>query len=560
MLQSIHFRYKLPPMTHLTGIAFRRLLASLILVVCPREEKSRWIKNFSAPVLQSFRPAMIAGLMLLAVFNAQGAGTATRLMWVTQPGRATNGVVFGQSPILRTTDASGNPSTIGLPAIKMIQVGIYSGAGTLSGTLTTNIGTTGGNGVVTLTNLVMSTAGLARLIAYDIGAGFTPTNITAGSSCQLWLDAADLSTLALNGAAVVAWQDKSGRNNGATGGTSPSLATDSILAQTASGLSQVVRFDGAATYLGMNLSSLSGSPYTIIALEVATSKSGGSSYFIGNSGGNSTDLTLHVGYNTPTEWRWGQYADDLNYDTTFTFPVVRISTEKITASRGETLYINSMPVASRTAAGFLDGPSLVNGTVGGALGGAFYQGDLAELIVYNTALNDADRLNVENYLSTKWSTGLASATSSNFNVLLTNGMVPLSEIVGIYRELWTNLNSSVGNTLAALTNVSLNPNWPNNPSASFTRVFTNFEAEMNTGMNNYGQRMRTFVVPPTNGNYTFWISSDDTSQLFLSTNENPTNKQPIAQVTGFNNPREWTKYPSQQSAPITLQGGWFRRG
>ena len=65
----------------------------------------------------------------------------------------------------------------------------------------------------------------------------------------------------------------------------------------------------------MNLSSLSGSPYTIICLEVATSKSGNSSYFIGNNGGDVIDLTLHVGYNSTTEWRWGQYGDDLNYDT-----------------------------------------------------------------------------------------------------------------------------------------------------------------------------------------------------------------------------------------------------
>ena len=130
----------------------------------------------------------------------------------------------------------------------------------------------------------------------------------------------------------------------------------------------------------------------------------------------------------------------------------------------------------------------------------------------------------------------------------------MSDLVGIYRELWTNLSTSAAN-LSVLTNTTLNPKWPNNPAAAFTKIFTNFEAEQNTGMNNYGQRMRAFVVPPTNGNYTFWISSDDYSDLFLSTNESPTNASLIAQVVGYNNPREWTKYPAQQSAPIALQGG-----
>jgi hypothetical protein len=57
-----------------------------------------------------------------------------------------------------------------------------------------------------------------------------------------------------------------------------------------------------------------------------------------------------------------------------------------------------------------------------------------------------------------------------------------STTFGIYRELWTNLNPNVGNTLAVLTNATDNPNWPNNPVASYTHVFTNFETEINTGM------------------------------------------------------------------------------
>ena len=122
---------------------------------------------------------------------------------------------------------------------------------------------------------------------------------------------------------------------------------------------------------------------------------------------------------------------------------------------------------------------------------------------------------------------------------------------GVYRELWTNLNTSV-NSLTVLTNTTENPTWPNNPVASFTHVFTNFETEINSGMNYYGQRLRAFVIPPTNGLYTFWIASDDTSALFLSTNENPANQQMIAQQTSWNDSEDWTEYPDQQSAQIYL--------
>ncbi|MDB6112098.1 MAG: hypothetical protein JWR69_3848 [Pedosphaera sp.] len=126
---------------------------------------------------------------------------------------------------------------------------------------------------------------------------------------------------------------------------------------------------------------------------------------------------------------------------------------------------------------------------------------------------------------------------------------------GVYRELWTNLDTASGNTLAVLTNTALNPNWPANPVAAYSQVYTNFETETNTGMNNYGQRLRTFVVPSATGAYTFWIASDDASQLWLSSDESPANAAAIAGVNVWTDPREWTKEANQKSAGITLEGG-----
>jgi hypothetical protein len=126
---------------------------------------------------------------------------------------------------------------------------------------------------------------------------------------------------------------------------------------------------------------------------------------------------------------------------------------------------------------------------------------------------------------------------------------------GIYRQLWTGLNSTVGNSLAALTNTSYNPSWPNNSNAGYTTIYTAFETETNTGLTYYGQRLRTFVVPPLTGPYAFWVASDDTSELWLSSDEEPANAQRIAWVSTFTAPRQWTKETNQQSAPITLQAG-----
>ncbi len=153
--------------------------------------------------------------------------------------------------------------------------------------------------------------------------------------------------------------------------------------------------------------------------------------------------------------------------------------------------------------------------------------------------------------------GLAATAHTNTALsrcTITNVTLP-SLTFGIYRQLWTNLSSSIGNTLATLTNSVNNPNWPNNPDASCTHIFTNFETEINTGTNYYGQRLRAFVVPPATGLYSFWIASDDTSQLYLSASENPAGMLPIANQTSSTPSEDWTEFSNQQSALISLQAG-----
>ena len=74
-------------------------------------------------------------------------------------------------------------------------------------------------------------------------------------------------------------------------------------------------------------------------------------------------------------------------------------------------------------------------------------------------------------------------------------------------------------------------------------------------MNNYGQRLRTFVVPPTNGAYTFWIASDDASQLSLSSNESPSNEVAMAWVNAWTDRGNGRKSQIRSRAAIYLEGG-----
>ncbi|MBI4327379.1 MAG: lamin tail domain-containing protein, partial [Chloroflexi bacterium] len=117
---------------------------------------------------------------------------------------------------------------------------------------------------------------------------------------------------------------------------------------------------------------------------------------------------------------------------------------------------------------------------------------------------------------------------------------------GLLREVYTGIS---GLTVADLTNSAA---FPNNPTS--TNYLTDFEAPIDIA-EQYGQRVRGYVVPPATGNYIFWISSDDGSTLYLSTDESPANKKVIASVATWTSPRQWDKEPNQTSSAMRLETG-----
>jgi len=99
------------------------------------------------------------------------------------------------------------------------------------------------------------------------------------------------------------------------------------------------------------------------------------------------------------------------------------------------------------------------------------------------------------------------------------------------------------------TNVS---DIPVNTEPDIMQDLTLFEGPASSIADNYGSRIRGYICPPAPGEYIFWIAGDDHVELFLSTDDNPANKKRIAYHTGWTSKRQWTRYPTQQSAVITL--------
>jgi photosystem II stability/assembly factor-like uncharacterized protein len=112
----------------------------------------------------------------------------------------------------------------------------------------------------------------------------------------------------------------------------------------------------------------------------------------------------------------------------------------------------------------------------------------------------------------------------------------------IKREVWTGIP---GKLIASI---------PVNSPPSSVSELSLFEAPSNTG-DQYGSRVRGFICPPATGEYTFWVSGDDSSELWLSTDDNPDNKVRIAYATAYTNKRQWDKYTTQKSERIRLVAG-----
>jgi hypothetical protein len=87
------------------------------------------------------------------------AGAAAQLAFATQPGNATVGAAFGTQPVLKSRDAFGNDSTLGLPASLIVSVSLTAGTGPLQGTTSFDLGTAAGNGTVACTDLRLDAAG-----------------------------------------------------------------------------------------------------------------------------------------------------------------------------------------------------------------------------------------------------------------------------------------------------------------------------------------------------------------------------------------------------------------
>jgi hypothetical protein len=124
---------------------------------------------------------------------------------------------------------------------------------------------------------------------------------------------------------------------------------------------------------------------------------------------------------------------------------------------------------------------------------------------------------------------------------------------GAIRQWWLNMGSGT-----AVTDLTNSADYPDNPTG--TEFVTLMEGPTDWA-DNYATRLYGWVYPPQSGDYTFWIASDDASELWLSTDEDPANATLIASVSGWMPSRDFDGTgggdpgTAFRSNPIKLEAG-----
>ncbi|MDB6071699.1 MAG: hypothetical protein JWL81_2870, partial [Verrucomicrobiales bacterium] len=143
--------------------------------------------------------------------------------------------------------------------------------------------------------------------------------------------------------------------------------------------------------------------------------------------------------------------------------------------------------------------------------------------------------------------GLAAALVTGTNDQ-GSATLPLSILVlegggGLTREIWSGLSGSGIGSIPVST------------APASTAPLTSLETPADSG-DQFGDRLRGYLTAPASGNYTFFLTGDETAEFWLSSSVEPGQRLKRSWVTNSGlAPGTWTALPGQQSLQVRLSAG-----
>ena len=231
----------------------------------------------------------------------------------------------------------------------------------------------------------------SSLYTTDAGAVTAVSSPLDIAGCALWLDADDPSSITADGSNLVSqWNDKSGNARHATSSGS-NRPTRTSAAQNGRA---VLTFDGTSSQMAIDSTFLVTSNATILAVARRTSGTYGAVITSKGAGDSSPALQHASG-----SWQIAYSANISVIGSQASYAILCG-----TISSGATAaYANGLTQDSDASSGPLssDATKTYIGTYRAAIANVL-AGEIAEIIVFNTALSATDRVRVEAYLAAKW--------------------------------------------------------------------------------------------------------------------------------------------------------------
>lgn len=162
-----------------------------------------------------------------------------------------------------------------------------------------------------------------------------------------------------------------------------------------------VRFDGSNDFLLFDGSKIINSSYTIFIVEKRTDSKSNNYFISGTSTISNSNLLL--GYSSNTALSYSHYNNTIsNTIGGYNGEVARIHSFKFDYN-GKEYFENGGLVANASDINNNALSAFDGSTIGRYLNGtSYYKGDIAEIIIFNRALDDAEKTLVEEYLSNKY--------------------------------------------------------------------------------------------------------------------------------------------------------------
>jgi hypothetical protein len=234
---------------------------------------------------------------------------------------------------------------------------------------------------------------------------FTPLQI---SGCQLWLDAADATTLTLSGSNVTQWNDKSGNGYNASGGISPAYSNSGVVFD-GSTMSLLTSYTAQPTTETILLVCSFNASATTGGFPLGTTIHGGRSVNMGYSSGTVTVMWDKLGY-----WGNASSSASISAGTRFLTTMVLYNATNASTSLNAA---NQSSIATFPNSFFGGGTTRIGAALtSGSLYAQFY-GTINEIIVYNSALSRSQYQQLEGYLAAKWGLKSSLPTTHPFKVI-----------------------------------------------------------------------------------------------------------------------------------------------